>query len=133
MAKKRPARRAAGSGPSRPGSRTARRRPAARQAPAPPPASSPLRRRVERLSYPLLLRLVRGRRWLIALVLATLLLAGLAAPAPVGVVALLAVTAVVGWLTYLSWPALAAGARAGRVLVLFLLAGATAARGAELF
>jgi hypothetical protein len=61
--------------------------------------------------------------WLPPVVLAALLVTGLAVRGWGGAVALCAVAAVLGWLAYLSWPSLAAGGRLGRgVAIACLLA-----------
>jgi hypothetical protein len=53
--------------------------------------------------------------WLAPAVLALLLVAGLALKGWPGTVALCIVAAFLGWLAFLSWPALAARGRLGRV------------------
>jgi hypothetical protein len=50
-----------------------------------------------------------------------LLVGGLAAPLPVAVPLLLVLLAVVGWLTYLSWPAVQGGGRVVRVATVGLV------------
>ena len=50
-----------------------------------------------------------------------LAVAGLLLPGWVGAVVLVVVGVLAGWLTALAWPALGAGARAARVLILLLL------------
>ncbi len=75
---------------------------------------------VERRSAVLLAWLsLRPRLLLPAVVLGLLLLSSFVAP-PLSTVCLLVVLAVVGWLSYLSWPVLDAGARVLRVAVLGL-------------
>jgi hypothetical protein len=59
---------------------------------------------------------------LLPLVSLALLIGGLAAPLPVGLVLLLLLLAVVGWLTYLSWPAVHGTARFVRVATVGLVA-----------
>jgi hypothetical protein len=54
-------------------------------------------------------------------VLAVLLVVGLAVKGLGGGVALCAVAAVLGWLAALSWPRLTAGGRAGRLLTVLVL------------
>jgi Family of unknown function (DUF6703) len=53
--------------------------------------------------------------WLLPLVLAGCLVAGLALRGPAGAAALCVVAAFLGWLGYLSWPRLGLAGRAGRV------------------
>ena len=55
--------------------------------------------------------------WLAPTVAALFLVAGLAIRGPVGAVALICVTAALGWLAYISWPRLSAAGRLSRVLV----------------
>jgi hypothetical protein len=56
--------------------------------------------------------------WLPPTVLAALLVAGLAVKGWPGTVALCVVAAFLGWLAFLSWPALAARGRLGRALAI---------------
>src|SRR4051812_36353192 len=88
----------------------------------------PLRAAVEKRSAPVLVLLSRQHRAVVPLLSALLLLGGLALPAPIGLVCLLALAAFVGWLTYLSWPAIVGPARAIRVAVLPLALVAAATR-----
>ncbi|HEU4675115.1 MAG TPA: DUF6703 family protein [Motilibacteraceae bacterium] len=117
----------------RPGGRPGRqpeRRPQrpvpARELPAAAASTTPgsLRARVERASYPALVALARGPRWLLAVLLAGLLLAGLVVGGWLGAVLVLVVALSALWLSYLSWPALPASARVTRLLVLAVLLGA---------
>ncbi len=59
--------------------------------------------------------------WLPPVVLAALLVTGLAVRGWGGAVALCAVAAVLGWLAYLSWPSLAARGRLGRAVAIACL------------
>lgn len=78
---------------------------------------------VERRSAVLLAWLsLRPRLLLPAVVLGLLLLSSFLAP-PLSTVCLALVLAVVGWLSYLSWPVLDGRARTLRVAVLALLTG----------
>ena len=70
----------------------------------------PARRSLERSSATLLLYLRQLPRWLPPLVLAALLVTGLAVPVW-GAVALLVVAAFLSWLAALSWPALSSQGR----------------------
>jgi hypothetical protein len=74
------------------------------------------RRAGEQRSAAPLLYLRQMPRWLAPLVLAALLVAGLAMRGWGGAVALCAVAAFLGWLAYLSWPRATAGGRAMRAL-----------------
>ena len=90
--------------------------------------SSQTRRAVERRSAPALIWLKSKPTALLPVVSVALLLGGLVAPPLLGVVLLLALLAVVGWLTYLSWPVVEGGARVVRVLTLGLLVAAVLSR-----
>jgi hypothetical protein len=59
-------------------------------------------------------------------VLAVLLVAGLAVKGPGGAVALCAVAIVLGWLAAVSWPRLTTTGRAGRVLAVAIVLGVAA-------
>ncbi|MBK5308239.1 MAG: hypothetical protein JJD92_16270 [Frankiaceae bacterium] len=80
---------------------------------------------VEKRSGPVLVLLSRQHRAVVPIVSAVLLLCGLTLPVPIGVACLAVLAAFVGWLTYLSWPAIVGPARAVRVatfgLILFAL------------
>jgi Family of unknown function (DUF6703) len=82
------------------------------------PNASPARQATERHSARPLLFLHQLPTWVPAVVLAVLLVAGLAVKGPGGAVALCALAAVLGWLASVSWPRLTAGGRAGRVLAI---------------
>lgn len=95
------------------------------------PHASAARQAAERRSARSLLYLHQLPRWVPPVVLAVLLVVGLAVKGPAGAVALCAVAVVLGWLAALSWPRLTAGGRAGRLLVmaiLFVVAGYQASR-----
>ncbi len=95
------------------------------------PNASTARQSAERRSAKPLLYLHQLPRWVPPVVLAVLLVVGLAVKGPIGAIALLGVAAVLGWLAALSWPRLAASGQAGRVLVivgLLAVAGYQAAR-----
>jgi hypothetical protein len=83
------------------------------------------RARLERVSaFPLVI-LSRTPRWLLALLLAVILVAGLALQGIVGAVLLVLLAGFLGWLLALSWPVLSIGGRAVRaVVVIAVLAGA---------
>jgi hypothetical protein len=95
------------------------------------PNASTARQAAERRSARPLLYLHQLPRWVPPVVLAVLLVVGLAVKGPAGAAALCGVAAVLGWLAALSWPRLSAGGRAGRlltVLVLIAIAGYQANR-----
>lgn len=81
------------------------------------------RRAVEQASARPLLYLRQLPRWLPPALLAALLIAGLAIPGWAGAVALLVVAAFLGWLGYISWPALDAQGRVLRVVAMIALVG----------
>ena len=76
-----------------------------------------VRQAVEQRSVPVLLALSRQPRWLIALGAVALFAGLLLLPSVPAALCLLALLVVVGWLTFLSWPALDGGARLLRVVV----------------
>jgi hypothetical protein len=87
-----------------------------------------MRETVERRSAVLLVFLRSLPRALPGLLLLGLVAAGLALPGLGGTLALLVVALLLGWLTYLSWPAVPAPGRAVRLLVLAVVLAAAAAR-----
>ncbi len=87
-----------------------------------------LRGRVERVSYPLLVRLSTGPRWLPAAIMAGLVIGGMAAPAVVGAVLLVLAALFVLWLTYLSWPVVPTSGRFLCGILLGLLVGGVVVR-----
>jgi hypothetical protein len=82
-----------------------------RSAPTQPPSA---REAVQRRSALPLVYLRHLPTWLLPTVLAVLLVAGLALKGWPGTVALCIVAAFLGWLAFLSWPALTARGRLGR-------------------
>jgi hypothetical protein len=103
--------------------------PPQRRSPSPPPApSSPLRQLVERRTRVLLVYLSQRPPWTLPLLTAVLLLGGLFSPTAVGVPLLLLVLLLVGWLSYLSWPAVVGVGRLLRLGMLALLVLAIAQR-----
>jgi hypothetical protein len=88
----------------------------------------PLRRTVERASAPVLLWLSSRPRFLLPALVAVLLVGGLAAPAAYGLPMLAVLTLLLGWLSYLSWPALDARARLLRAAMMALIAVALVQR-----
>jgi hypothetical protein len=85
------------------------------------PNASPARQATERRSARSLMYLYQLPRWVPPVVLALLLVVGLAVKGPAGAIALCAVAVVLGWLAALSWPRLTSGGRAGRLLVMAVL------------
>lgn len=90
------------------------------------PGASSTRQRVERASARVLLLLLHQLpRWLVPVVLAALLLGGLALGGAGGLALLIVLAAVLGWFAYLSWPALTGQARllrAAAIVVVVVLA-----------
>jgi hypothetical protein len=88
----------------------------------------PVRAAVEKRSAPVLVLLSQQHKAIVPLVSVLLLIGGLALPVPAGVACLAVLAAFVGWLTYLSWPAVVGQARAVRVATLALLLVALGSR-----
>lgn len=86
------------------------------------------RRSIEQRSGPALVILGRAPKAVPFLLIAALLLAGLALRSTLGGILLLVLLAITSWVTYLAWPVLAAPARAIRVVVLVMIASSAAAR-----
>ena len=88
--------------------------------PRPPSARKPsgARQAAEQRSAAPLLYLGQLPAWLPPIVLAALLVAGLAVRGWAGAVMLCAVAAFLGWLAFLSWPRLAARGRLGRAVAI---------------
>lgn len=83
------------------------------------------RRAVEGRSARFLLMLHQQPRWLVPGAMAVLLIAGLAVRGPAGAALLAVLALALGWLAYLSWPALAGQGRvlrAAGIAVVVLLA-----------
>jgi uncharacterized protein DUF6703 len=106
---------------------TSNRPAAGRPRPLPPgqslftPDASPTRAVAERRSARPLLYLHQLPAWVAPVLLAMLLVAGLALRGPAGGAALCGVAAVLGWLASLSWPRLSAGGRLARVAAVGLM------------
>jgi hypothetical protein len=103
---------AAGRGRPRPGRQVVR-----------PPARRTARGRFEALSARPLVLMSRLPRWLVPVVLAILLVAGLAIYGPLGAILLLVLGLFLGWLVFVSWPALPATTRIIRVVVVLGILG----------
>jgi uncharacterized RDD family membrane protein YckC len=108
--------------PQQPG-RALSRGPVGSGRPAAPP-SGRARPRVERASATPLVLLTRAPRWLLAVVVAAVLVAGLAVRGPVGAALLLALGVFLAWLLALAWPALPPRGRWTRVAVVLIVLGA---------
>ena len=81
----------------------------------------PIRTTVEKRSGPVLVLLSRQHRAIVPIVSVALLIGGLTLPVPAGVACLALLAAFVGWLTYLSWPAVVGQARIVRLATLALI------------
>ena len=95
------------------------------------PGASDARRSLERSSARPLVMLHQLPVWVLPIVLAGLLVTGLAVPGWLGAVALVLVAAFLGWLAALSWPRLGPGTRLLRVAAivgLLVIAGIQAVR-----
>jgi hypothetical protein len=87
----------------------------------PTPTAPGLRGAVERRSAPLLTWLTSRSKLLLPFGSLALLIGGFVLPVAIAVPMLLLLLGLVGWLTYLSWPAVQGGARVVRVATLVLL------------
>ena len=87
-----------------------------------------VRGKVERMTAPVLVYLSSLPRAVLPIASVVLLITGLAAPAVIGVPAMLLVIALIGWLTYVSWPAVQGVQRLLRLAVVGLLLAALLAR-----
>lgn len=90
------------------------------------PGASPARQAAERRSAKPLLYLHQLPAWVPPIVLAVLLVAGLAVRGPVGAVLLCGVAAVLVWLASISWPRLASAGKLMRLLVVVVMLGIAA-------
>ncbi len=119
--KRHPARR-----PQKRTAKTGHRNPAV--AAVPVTSASPSRRVLERWSAVPLLILHRMPTWLVPVLLAVLLLVGLAAPWAWAGVFLLVVGVFLGWLLLLSWPITPGSGRLIRLVAVVAVFGAAVAR-----
>lgn len=90
------------------------------------PTTSPARATLERLSTPLLARMHALPRWIMVVLPAVVLLAGLVLTGDwgwLGALALLLVAVFLGWLLALSWPVLNPGSRLIRGITVLAVAG----------
>ena len=94
--------------------------------PAPAQGPSPLRRRIEQASRPVLERLAQLPVWLPFLLLLVLVLVGGFLGGPVGWVMVVVALLFILWLLYLSWPRLAPVERVMRIAVLAIFVAVAA-------
>ncbi|HWD77596.1 MAG TPA: DUF6703 family protein [Kribbella sp.] len=83
--------------------------------------SSPLRQRITKVSYPYVAKLHAAPKLTLPGITLVLALAGVFAPVPVGVPALLLLGLLLGWLAFLSWPAVTGGPKFLRVFAIVLI------------
>ncbi|MFN8158450.1 MAG: DUF6703 family protein [Candidatus Nanopelagicales bacterium] len=121
QSKRHPARR-----PQRRPARAPHHNPAA--AAPPPPQASGFRRWLESWSGIPLVILSRQPSWLVPVILAVMLVAGLAVPSRWAGLLLVVVGLFLAWLTALSWPAAGTAGRIGRLVVVLALFAAAGAR-----
>lgn len=103
-------------------------RPRTTRPPVVPQLAPGVRGRAERASAPALLWLSSKPVWLLPVVTVALLVAGLAGPRLPGAVVLLVLAALVGWLSYLSWPVVQGVQKVLRLTTVGLLLAAAAGR-----
>jgi O-antigen ligase len=96
------------------------------QQPASPRRGSGARRAAEQRSALPLLYLRQLPRWVLPVVLAALMVTGLAVRGWGGAVALCVPAALLSWLAFLSWPALTGRGRLGRAVAIAALLGLAA-------
>lgn len=92
------------------------------------PGASAFRQAVERRSATWLVYLSRLPRWVPAVVLGAVFLAGLFAPGVAGAVALLVIAAALGLLAVVTWPSVPSPARVVRLVVIAALVAGAAAK-----
>ncbi len=90
------------------------------------PGAPPRRQSVERRSAAVLVYLHQLPGWVLPVVMAVLLVAGLAVRGAAGTVLLCGVAAVLGLLAFMSWPQAAGRGRAGRILAIACILGLAA-------
>jgi hypothetical protein len=83
--------------------------------------AGPFRSAVERRSAPLLIVMHQLPRWIVPVFMAGLLLVGAIVQGVAGIVSLVILLAFVGWLSYLSWPAVDGRGRIIRLVLLGVL------------
>lgn len=114
---------------SRPGTRSRRPRPLPKGNTLFTPGASPARNTLEHRSATSLLWLHQLPRWLLPVLAAGLLVAGLAIGGLGGAVALCGLAVVLGWLAAVSWPRLSAQGRLLRVVVVAAVVAIALVRG----
>lgn len=116
--------------PATPGSAPRAPRPSGSRRPGPAPVPQPgWRAGLERVSYPLLLKLTNTPKWLLGIITAGVLLGGLLAPPPWAPLLLSIVVLFLAWLLVLAWPRLEPSARLIRTAVVGALFALVIARG----
>lgn len=105
-----------------------RSRPRTARQPTAPQRAPGRRGAVERTSAPALVWLSTKPTFTLPVLSVLLLVVGLAAPTAIGVPVLLVLAALVGWLSYLSWPVVQGVQRVVRVATIGLLLAAVLGR-----
>ena len=82
---------------------------------------SPLRQRITKISYPYVARLHRMPKLTLPGITLVLALVGVFAPVVVGVPALILLALLLGWLAFLSWPAVTTGPRLLRIFSILVI------------
>lgn len=82
---------------------------------------SPLRQRITKVSYPYVAKLHSMPKLTLPGITLVLAIAGVFAPVPVAVPALLLLALLLSWLGFLSWPLVGTGPRALRVFSILIL------------
>ncbi|MFF0345373.1 DUF6703 family protein [Kribbella sp. NPDC004875] len=82
---------------------------------------SPLRQRITKVSYPYVAKLHAAPKLTLPGITLLLALVGAFAPVTVGVVALVLLALLLGWLAFLSWPAVTTGPRFLRIFSIVLI------------
>jgi hypothetical protein len=88
---------------------------------SPSQPNSPLRARITKLSYPAVAKLHTMPKLTLPGITLVLALVGVLAPVTVGVVALILLALLLGWLGFLSWPVVTSGQRAIRVFTVLVI------------
>lgn len=83
--------------------------------------SSPLRQRITKVSYPYVAKLHAAPKLTLPGITLVLALAGVFAPPVVGVPALVLLALLLGWLAFLSWPAVTGGPKFLRIFSIVLI------------
>jgi hypothetical protein len=82
---------------------------------------SPLRQRITKISYPYVARLHGMPKLTLPAITGVLALVGVFAPVPVAVPALILLALVLGWLAFLSWPAVTTGPKFLRIFSILVI------------